>query len=250
MPAKSKQQTSKSVNEQKIPKAKKKTAQTEKKVQESNLTVDVLDTSGKKKGTVLLPQELFGVPINRSLIAQAVRVYLTNQRQSSAVVQTRGEVTGSGRKIWRQKGTGRARHGHRYAGIFVGGGKAHGPRPRTFENTLNRKMRKRALASALSSQLKSNNIIVVDGLETIDGKTKTLVSLLGKLTSSVKYAKAQQKLLIATSGKKESLYRPGKNAQKVTVREAELLHTYEVINNRKIILSKQAIDVLEKSRFS
>jgi len=111
----------------------------------SNLTVDVVDIAGKKKGTMELPKALFDAPVNASLMAQAVRVYQINQRQGGAIAQTRGEVSGSRRKIWKQKGTGRARHGDRYASIFVGGGKAHGPRPRPFEKTLSRKMRQLAL---------------------------------------------------------------------------------------------------------
>src|SRR3989338_4775942 len=93
-----------------------------------SLTVPVLDVSGKKTGTVTLPKEIFAVTVSPKLIAQAARVYSANQRQSSAKTKTRGEVTGSRRKVWRQKGTGRARHGDRYAPIFVGGGIAHGPR--------------------------------------------------------------------------------------------------------------------------
>ncbi|MBI4137528.1 50S ribosomal protein L4 [Candidatus Roizmanbacteria bacterium] len=226
----------------------KKTPKTAAKVKkQAGLTVDVLDITGKKKGSMELPKELFDAALNQSLMAQAVRVYQINQRQGGAVAQTRGEVTGSRKKIWRQKGTGRARHGDRYASIFVGGGKAHGPRPRQFEKSMNKKMRQLALCSALTSQFKGEHITVVDGLEKLDAKTQALVHALEKITGKVKHGKVQEKMIVAMPQKVEALYRAGRNIENVTVQDARLLHTYDVLNTRRILFSKDAITVLQET---
>ena len=208
----------------------------------SQLTVDVVDIKGKKKGTVTLPRKLFGVKMNTMLIAQAVRVYLANQRQGGAKTKTRGDVTGSGRKIYRQKGTGRARHGDKYAGIFVGGGKAHGPKQRSFSLQISQKMKKGALACVLSKALQDGRIVIIDGMEKIDNKTKTLMEVLQMTAKNTKNGHLVEKTLIATNGKSESIYRAGSNIAQLTIREAQLLHTYEVMNNKRIIFTKEAVE--------
>jgi large subunit ribosomal protein L4 len=211
----------------------------------SGITVDVLDTKGKKKGIISLPKELFDVPLEKALVAQAVRVYLTNQRQSSAIAQTRGEVNGSRIKIYRQKGTGRARHGDRYAPIFVGGGKAHGPRPRSFEKSLSRKMKRKTLAMVLTAKLQEQHITIVDGLDAIEPKTKLFVTALNALSGNKKTAK--EKILIATAGKNDTIYRAGRNVQNVMIRPAMLLTAYEVLNTNRVVFMKDAINQLAKS---
>ncbi|KKR72679.1 50S ribosomal protein L4 [Candidatus Roizmanbacteria bacterium RIFCSPLOWO2_01_FULL_40_14] len=213
----------------------------------SNLTVDVVDIAGKKKGTMELPKELFDAAVNTSLMAQAVRVYQINQRQGGAIAQTRGEVTGSRRKIWRQKGTGRARHGDRYASIFVGGGKAHGPRPRPFEKSMSRKMKQLALCSALTSQFKNERVIVVEGFEKLEAKTKAFIKALNSITGHVKHGKVQEKMIVATPKKIDVLYRAGRNIENLTVQDARLLHTYDVLNTKRLIFSKDAISVLQET---
>src|SRR6185437_7247197 len=117
------------------------------------VSVDVVGIDGKVTGKIALPGEIFGEKLNKALLAQAVRVYLANQRQGNASTKTRGEVDGSTRKIYRQKGTGRARHGSVRAPIFVHGGIAHGPKPRDFSLTMPQKMKQKALFSALSTKL-------------------------------------------------------------------------------------------------
>lgn len=147
-----------------------------------SLKVPVLDLSGKKVKEIDLPSDIFAAKINAPLMAQAVRVYLSNQRKAFAKVKTRAEVRGSGRKIWRQKGTGNARHGDRYAPIFVGGGKAHGPRGnQAYHLTLPKKMRKKALASALTAKLNEGKVIVISGLEKLKPKTKKGEQLITKV---------------------------------------------------------------------
>jgi len=129
----------------------------------AGLKVEVIDTVGKVVETMELPKELFGAKINSVLMAQAVRVYLANQRLGTASTKTRGEVDGSTRKIYRQKGTGRARHGGIRAPIFVKGGIAHGPKPRDYSLLLSKNMRIAALRSALSAKVKAGEVAVIAG---------------------------------------------------------------------------------------
>jgi large subunit ribosomal protein L4 len=130
--------------------------------QAANLTVDMYDAAGKVTGSVSLPEEVFGAKINKRLIAQAVRIYLANQREGSASTKSRGEVQGSTRKIYRQKGTGRARHGGVRAPIFVHGGIAHGPKPRDFSLKMPQKMKRAALFATLSLKAQTNAVRVIE----------------------------------------------------------------------------------------
>jgi large subunit ribosomal protein L4 len=147
------------------------------------LTVDVYDAAGKVTGTVTLPESVFGASVNKQLIAQAVRVYLANQRSGTASTKSRGEVQGSTRKIYRQKGTGRARHGGVRAPIFVHGGIAHGPKPHDFSMKMPQKMRRAALHSTLTLKAKGNAIKVLGGLDSMAPKTKAMVTLLSQIFS-------------------------------------------------------------------
>ena len=147
----------------------------------ARLRADVYNTQGKVVSKIGLPKEVFGAKVNNSLMAQAVRVYLANQRMGTASTKNRGEITGSTKKIWRQKGTGRARHGSRKAPIFVGGGVAFGPRTRDYSLKIPKKMKKAALFSALSFRQNNREIKVVTGLENISPKTKFMAQVIKKL---------------------------------------------------------------------
>lgn len=206
----------------------------------NNLTVDVYGLDGKVSGSMKLPEEIFGVKVNKSLIAQAVRVYLANQRAGSASTKTRGEVRGSTRKIYRQKGTGRARHGGIRAPIFVHGGIAHGPHPHDFSLDMPQKMKKAALFSVLSLKVKDNAIKIVSELDTITPKTKAMVEMLknGKLTN--------KKLLLVLDKKNENVIRAVRNIEGVTYEFANQLHAYEVLNSKTIVFMKTAIDEMKK----
>jgi LSU ribosomal protein L4P len=134
---------------------------------------DLLDINGKKVGTINLPPEIFAAEVNPPLMAQAVRVYLANQRKAHPKTKTRAEVNRTKAKWYRQKGTGRARHGSRAAPIFVGGGVAHGPTgEQNYQLKMPKKMKKAALFSALTSKFKEKEILVVKGLEKIEPKPK------------------------------------------------------------------------------
>src|SRR3990172_8527697 len=147
----------------------------------SSCQIEVWDTEGKVVEKLALPEKIFAAKANKKLMAQAVRVYLANQRQGTQKTKSRGEIKASKAKIWRQKGTGKARHGARSAPIFVGGGGAHGPNPRGFSLKIPQKMRQAALFSALSAKFQEGKILVVKGLEAIKPKVKEMVKVLTAL---------------------------------------------------------------------
>lgn len=209
----------------------------------NSLSVNVLDLKGEKLGRINLPKEIFAAKINESLMAQAVRVYLTNQRQGTSSTKTRGEVTGSRRKIWRQKGTGRARHGDRYAPLFVGGGIAHGPKIRNFNFTMSKKMRRRALFSALTSKFKDKAIVVLDGLEKIKPKTKEMIKVMEQGTWNLEH----QRILLVLPSKIDNVSKAGRNIPYLTLKEASLLNTYEVLKHNRLVFMKEAIPVLKQT---
>lgn len=214
---------------------------------QKTISVDVIGREGAVVGKVELPSEIFGTDVNEKLIAQAVRVYLSNQRQGNASTKTRGEVRGSTRKIYRQKGTGRARHGAIRAPIFVGGGIVFGPRPRDFSLELNKQMRRKALFSALSYKLKNNEIRILDSMSDLDGKTKSFAKVLKNLNLGEKAKKTQKLLFVITNSDNSPLQRAARNIEGVSIEQANLLNTYEVVNNNFILLVKDAVEALKKT---
>ncbi len=211
-----------------------------------SLRADVFDAMGKAVETVNLPEEIFGVKINKELLSQAVRVYLANQRLGTAKTKDRGEVHGTTKKVWQQKGTGRARHGSRRAPIFVHGGIAFGPRPRDFSLKLSKKMKTRALFSALSSKVKDRQLRIVAGLEKIKPKTKIMLEALKNL--GIKGKKKVLLVIPSTNGSYETVYRSARNIENVVLLSSNTLNAYKVLDNKIIILMKDAIDSI-KSNF-
>lgn len=209
--------------------------------------VNVYNQKGKIAGKISLPEKVFACPFNEKLIAQAIRVYLANQRQGTASTKTRGEVRGSGIKIWRQKGTGRARHGDRYAPIFVGGGVAHGPRPKDFSLKLPKKMRRRALFSALSAKLKEKDMVVVEGIEKIEPKPKAMVKIIENLGLEVKNDKLKVKILLVGPKPKKNIILAGRNLENLSCCQADLLNLFQVLSCQKLILMKEALPLLKKT---
>ncbi len=209
------------------------------------LSAQVFDVTGKAAGSFELPKEIFGAEVNKPLIAQAVRVYLANQRQGTSSTKSRGEITASTRKIWRQKGTGRARHGALSAPIFVGGGVAHGPKPRDYSLKLPKKMKKLALISALSAKQQDGHIKVLAGLEKIEPKTKNVAALIKKL--GLENSKV---LLIIPEGVKkgfENVYRASRNIENLNILNSKTLNAYEVLDNKMILFMKASIDALKEN---
>ncbi len=213
-----------------------------KKKQKNGLTIDVFDIKGKVVEKIALPKEIFGLEENKQLIAQAVRVYLSNQRRGTVSTKTRGEVAGSTRKIYRQKGTGRARHGGIRAPIFVHGGIAHGPKPRDYSLSFPKKMRKQALFSALSTVYKAGGIKVVTGFEKMKPKTKAMVEALKSLEL---LAKKRKKILLVLPAKVEAVQKAARNIAGVTLMFATQLNTYEVLKNNILLFMQDSVKTLE-----
>lgn len=207
---------------------------------EDTLMIDVFDTKGQAAGKMELPKVCFAAKINPVLMAQAVRVYLANQRQGTVSAKTRGQVKGSTRKIYRQKGTGRARHGDIKAPIFVGGGVAFGPKMRDLSKKMPKKMKKLALSSALTGKFKEGRIKLISGWEKISGKTKEMAKILS-LERNFKVL-----FVLADNNQTEKVKRAAGNLENVTLIPASLLNTYEVLRHDKLVFMKEAIEILAK----
>lgn len=206
----------------------------------SSLSVPVYSLAGRAAGTMALPKEIFGVEVKKSLLNQALRVYQTNQKIMSASTKTRGKVRGSTAKVWRQKGTGRARHGARTAPIFVGGGVTFGPQPRVVRLDLPKKMRRAALVSALSFKMGENKILGISGIEKTTGKTKEMIRLLGKL--KIKNA------LFVTEKKQDNVVRGVRNIPGIDVLPGSQINAYEVLRHQMILLAKDSLATLSNDK--
>jgi large subunit ribosomal protein L4 len=202
------------------------------------MKLTVFDTQGKKSTAVIeFDSKSLGDKVNTALVAQAVRIYTENSHQGTSKVKTRGEVNGSTRKIYRQKGTGNARHGDKYAPIFVGGGVAHGPKGvRANPLLLPTKMRRAALASTLLLKVQDDGLIGLTKASLSDGKTSTGIKLLSTATNHPK-----SKVLVVTKGKTEKLFQSFKNIQNVTMKRADIVSAFDVIAADQLILTKQAL---------
>ncbi len=204
------------------------------KSDKKSLTAHVVDVKGVSAGSMTLPEALFGVKVNKNLLAQAVRIYQANQRSGSASVKTRGQVTGSTRKIYKQKGTGKARHGGIRAPIFVGGGIVFGPTPRDYSLDLPKKMKAVALASALTHVYEQGFMTFVDGLESLPAKTKAMVESLRALD-------AGSSVLLVIAQDSGSIARISRNIEGVEIMPVSNLHPYALLSHKKIIVMKQAV---------
>ncbi len=206
-----------------------------------SLSVPVYSLVGKEAGTLSLPKEIFGQKVNKKLLSQAMRVYVTNQKNFTGSTKTRGEVEGSTAKIFRQKGTGRARHGAIRAPIFVGGGIVFGPKPRKVRLELPQRMKKVALLSALSAKAADKNVIGLAGIEKASGKTKEIV----KLMSAIKKP-GNVGSLIVTGDKTDNAVRAVRNIPGVDILPVNLINVYEVVKHGLLLITKEAVEKLSK----
>ena len=213
---------------------------------ETTLKQSVYDTKGLSADTITLPKEIFDAKVNNPLMAQAVRVYLANQRRGTVKTKSRGEVKISTRKIYRQKGTGRARHGAASAPIFVGGGIAFGPKQRDYSMKLNQNMRRVALFSALSAKLKDGEIKIITGLEKIEPKTKKMADVVTNLGLN---GKKQQVLLVTPKAGVDfaNVTKAARNIKGVSILSSNQLNTYAVLQNKQILFMKTAVDSLKET---
>jgi len=203
------------------------------------MKVDLYNQQGEKlKTRVTLNAAVFGVKPNEPLLAQYVRVYLANQRQGTAKVKTRSEVSGGGRKPWAQKGTGRARHGSTRSPLWVGGGVTFGPTPREWRLKLPRKMRRRALFSALSQKAQDGKLFIVNKLNLPEVKTKLMEEVIFSLGLT-------GKVLVVLPEADESVVLSARNLAPVTVVLASSLNAYDVLAAESVIFIKESLQVID-----
>jgi large subunit ribosomal protein L4 len=205
-------------------------------------TVKVRNLSNKEVGEVTLSDAVFGAELNESLIHAAVMNYQANARQGTSATKTRGNVSGSGRKLWKQKGTGRARIASLRSPLWKGGGNVHGPQPRDWSYQMPKKMRRGALRSALSERLREGNIIIVDGFDMKSPRTKDFLSVIDTL-GLVENSK-RAKTLVVDSLDNANLILSSRNVQKTKVTNSFGVNIYDIIYHEKLVISKAAVEEL------
>ncbi len=199
---------------------------------------DVLDFEGHKVGEIVLSDRVFAVEPNEGLLYTVVRMQLAAKRQGTASTKTRSEVRSSGRKPWRQKGTGRARAGTRSSPLWRGGGTIFGPKPRSYAFSVPRKVKKAAMRSALSSKLRDRKLLVVEGEDLPTIKTKRFVSIMNKLNL--------QSSLIVIDGKFDNLRKSARNVPRIKVIRSAGLNVYDVLKYDDVVLTRDAVDYIER----
>lgn len=205
------------------------------------MQVKVLNKQGAETGrTVTLSTDIFGVEPNDHAIYLDVKQYMANQRQGTHKTKDRTEISRSTRKIFRQKGTGGARHGSLKSGIFVGGARIHGPRPRDYSFKLNKKLKRLARISALSYKAKDNQIVVIEDFNMTTPKTSEFVGMLKALNVT-------GRSLFVTPDTDKNVYLSGRNIQGNTVMRAADLNTYEVLKASSLILTESSISKIEET---
>ena len=202
-------------------------------------TVSVYDMTGKQTGTLELSADVFGIEPNQTVLHSAVVNYLANQRQGTQSTKTRTEVSGGGKKPWRQKGTGHARQGSTRAPQWTHGGIALGPKPRSYRFALPKKMRRLALKSAFSSKVAAEDMLVLDSLAMDEYKTKTIVSMLNALG-------ADKKVLLVLPENNEKVVCSARNIPGVKTALVNTLNVYDVLNADKFIVVKDAVAQMEE----
>ena len=198
----------------------------------------VFNIKGEEVGKMTLKDEVFAVPYNEALIHQVVVATLANNRQGTKSTLTRSEVSGGGRKPWKQKGTGNARQGSIRAPQWIKGGVVFAPKPRDFSKKVNKKMKELAFKSALSTRFDEKNVIVLDELD-IQAKTKEMVSVLENL-------KVQKSAVIVTDGVNEKVVLAARNIPSIETSSADLLSTYQIVKNEKVVITKSALKKIEE----
>ena len=199
----------------------------------------VVDMAGKEVGEITLSDVIFGAEVKSAVLHAAVRTYLMNQRQGTQSTLTRSEVSGGGRKPWRQKGTGRARQGSTRSPQWTHGGIALGPKPRDYRIAMNKKTKRVALYSALSAKVAEGNLIVVDEIKCAEYKTKTIVNMLNALG-------ADRKSLIVLPEVDNFVVKSSANVEGVETTLATTINVYEILKADKLIISKAAVTKLEE----
>ena len=202
-------------------------------------TISIYDMTGKQTGTMELSADIFGIEPNVAVMHSAVINYLANQRQGTQSTKTRSEVSGGGRKPWRQKGTGHARQGSTRSPQWTHGGIALGPKPRSYRFALPKKVRRLALKSAFSSKVMADEMLVLESLSLEEIKTKTIVNMLNALG-------ADRKVLLVLPEKDEKVILSARNIPGVKTALVNTLNVYDILNCDKFIVVKDAVAQLEE----
>ena len=201
--------------------------------------IDVYNMEGKKVIDVELNDNVFGIEPNEAVVHSVLVNYLANQRQGTQSTKTRSEVSGGGRKPWRQKGTGRARQGSIRAPQWVKGGIALGPRPRSYKYTVNKKERRLAIRSVLSSKVLENNLVVLDKAEMKEIKTQAMVKTLANL-------KVEGKTLILLPERNENVQKSARNIKNVKTTLVNTINVYDLLKYNKLVVTLDAVKKLEE----
>jgi large subunit ribosomal protein L4 len=203
-------------------------------------SVDIVDLSGAVVGSVDLDDAVFGAEVNEDLLYEAVRQYTAAQRSGTAKTKTRHEVSGSGKKLWKQKGTGRARMGSIRSPLWRHGGTVHGPQPRSYEYKLPRKMLLGALRSALSAKLRDGELRIVQGFGLADHKTKGFRQVLDKL-------EAKRSVLLVEATENRNLSLASRNLERVKLVPTKDLNVYDLLAHKQVLLSEPAARKLSEA---
>ena len=201
--------------------------------------IKVVNMSGAQVGELTLSDKVFGAEVNEAVLHAAVRAYLLNQRQGTQSTLTRSEVSGGGRKPWKQKGTGRARQGSTRSPQWTHGGVALGPKPRSYRTKINKQVKRIAMFSALSSKVAESEMIVVDAITTQEYKTKTMVSMLSAVG-------AGKKSLVVLDSNDNMVVKSLSNIPGVKVAYANTLNVYDILNCNTIVFAQNAVQKLEE----
>ena len=201
-------------------------------------TIKVLNMAGAEVGTVELNDSIFGIEPNQAVVHEVVKNHLANCRQGTQSALTRAEVSGGGKKPWRQKGTGHARQGSTRAPQWTHGGIVFAPKPRDYSYTLNKKVKRLALKSALSAKAAEGNIVVVDGLKMESIKTKVLKAFLTAIGVT--------KSVVITAEQDEIIIKSARNIPGVVTTTAKILSVYDIVNAKQLVIDKAALAIIEE----
>jgi large subunit ribosomal protein L4 len=201
--------------------------------------VKVKSLKSEEVGELELSDEVFGAPLNKALIYSAVKSYMANQRAGTSATKTRGDTSGSGRKLWKQKGTGRARIASLRSPLWKGGGNVHGPQPRDWSYKIPKKMRRGAIRSVLSERLREGGLVIVDSFELSSHKTKELVATLDGLG-------LKKRTLVVDSIENGNLALSSRNLREITLVSPSNVNVYDLLTHEQVALTRDAATQLEK----
>ena len=201
--------------------------------------IEIYNIKGKSVGKFELDKELFNGEVNEPILYQVIKMYEANQRQGTASTKTRSDVSGGGKKPWKQKGTGRARAGTIRSPLWRGGGIVFGPHPRDYSYQVPKSIKRLALIASLNAKLNDKNMIVIDEIKLEKPKTKEVATLLRNL-------KAEKKPLLVLEEKNEGVIRASRNIANLLLRDYKALNAYEVLKQQKLVLTQKALAALTK----